>query len=362
MRRPGWPFRRRRGGSGRPAAGRAPRTERRVRRALLAVLDRDFETAERELTEAVRDDSDPVEAYLAVARLYRSRGEVGRAIRIHQNLLLRPDLAEGPRLDVLTELAADFHRGGFLRRAIASYEEVLARQPRRADALRPMVTLMADVQEFDRAVDLARRLARVEGRDPAPEEVELWLRQAHAAHAEGKQDEARRALKRALRKDKRNAHAWLLLGELEAERGRNKAALAAWESVPELDRALAGEVYPRLAATFAALGRPRDYERLLRRVLEVRPDDLRARVALGGTLAASGDTAQAVIELRRAVDLAPGDLEARIALGRLLLSEHRDSEALKEYTLLLEMLESRSRPGGGAFLERPDAGGGESLE
>ena len=45
---------------------------------------------------------------------------------------------------------------------------------------------------------------------------------------EGKSDEERRALRRALRKDPRCARAWIHLGALEAERGRSKRALAAW--------------------------------------------------------------------------------------------------------------------------------------
>jgi lipopolysaccharide biosynthesis regulator YciM len=322
-----------------------------MRRALLAVLDRDFESAERALVDAVREDSGAVEAYVAVARLYRGRGEIGRAIRIHQNLLLRPDLDPALRVDVLAELAADFQRGGFLRRAIASWDEVLAHDPRRRDALRALVQLSADVHEFDRAAALARRLARAEGRDPAPEEIALGLRRARSAHAEGRHDEARKALRRVLRKDRRNARARLLLGELEAERGRSKAALAAWEPVPELDRSLGPEVYPRLAATYAALGRPRDFERLLRRLLETRPDDVGARVALAGALAARGDAAEAVAELRRAVDRDPADLLVRVALGRLLLSERRDPEAQKEYAELLEMLEARETGTAGALRE-----------
>ena len=52
----------------------------------------DPETAERALTDAVRVDSSEIEAYLALCGFYRSRGEIGRAIRLHQNLLLRKDL------------------------------------------------------------------------------------------------------------------------------------------------------------------------------------------------------------------------------------------------------------------------------
>ena len=71
--------------------------------------------------------STAVEAHLALGRLYRMRGEVGRAIRVHQNLLLRSDLAREHMQTALEDLAEDFRQGGFLQRAIASYEEVLAR-------------------------------------------------------------------------------------------------------------------------------------------------------------------------------------------------------------------------------------------
>src|SRR5574342_75812 len=92
--------------------------------ALLAVLARDFDRAEALLAETVRRDARAVEPYLALGRLYRVRGEIGRAIRIDQNLLLRSDLSREQTLLALADLAEDFRQGGFLQRAIASFEEV----------------------------------------------------------------------------------------------------------------------------------------------------------------------------------------------------------------------------------------------
>jgi lipopolysaccharide biosynthesis regulator YciM len=147
------------------------------------------------------------------------------------------------------------------------------------------------------------------------------------------------AVKKALKKDRRSVEAWILLGELEAERGRTRAALAAWERVPRLEHRAGPRVYPQLAATYAALGRARDFERLLRDLLEAHPDDLAARLALARNLAARGDVDGAIGELQRELARHPDDLEARGALGRLLLSEHRDLEAAKEYGELLEVLD-----------------------
>jgi lipopolysaccharide biosynthesis regulator YciM len=312
------------------------------RTALLAVLEGDYDRAEELITDAVRADSEDVEPYRSLARLYRIRGELGRAIRIHQNLLLRRDLDAQQRNGVLAELAADFRQGGFIQRAIASYQEVLAHEPRNAIALRALAGLLADAQDFAQALAMARRLAKVEKQPDPTAEARLLTRMAESLQGAGNGDQARRSVKRALRRDPEYADARMLLGALEFERGRHKAALAAWRSVPEKGGARAGEAYPRLETCFAALGRPADYERFVRELLEQRPDDAAARMAFAASLSARGELESGVLELRRVLDRDPENVQARIALGRMLISDNRDAAAIKEYRELLEWLDRRA--------------------
>lgn len=310
-----------------------------LRSALLAVLDRDLERAEELLSRAVRLDSQAVEPYLALARFYRMRGEIGRAICIHQNLLLRSDLSEEQKTAALADLAADFRQGGFLQRAIASYEEVLAREPERRQVLRALIPLLSSVRQYRRAIELSRRLAKIEGRSSQAGESALLVEMAEAAQAEGRNEDARRALKRALRKNPNAARGWIALGGIEAERGKSKAALAAWARAPAIDRRSGPQVYPQLEATYAALGRAREFEEYLRGLISEMPDDVHARIALARSLAARGEGADAVEELRQARERAPENLEARGALGRLLLAERREGEATREYAELIDVLE-----------------------
>jgi len=202
---------------------RAPRdVDAALRAALLSVLDRDYDEAEKMLLAAVRLDSDAVEPYLALARLLRMRGGIGRAIRIHQNLLLRLDPASKYGREALAGLAADFRQGGLLQRAIASYEELVSRDSKHVEALRMLLRLHTEVRNFERAIEVAKRLARLEGADGARAEAALRVQMAETARAEGRSDEARRAVKQALRKDKQNVRAWIVLGDLEAERDRGR--------------------------------------------------------------------------------------------------------------------------------------------
>jgi lipopolysaccharide biosynthesis regulator YciM len=307
--------------------------------ALRAVLDDDLGEAEDALAALVRDDSDQVDAYLALARIYRRRGEIGRAIRIHQNLLLRRDLADEHRDDALEGLARDFQRGGFLQRAIAAYQEVLQRKPKDPKALRALMRLSADARDFDSALAAQKRLARVEPAGAKDDEARLLVEMAQAAHAAGQTDGARKALKKAVSREPSLAVAWMRLGEIEAERGKNKAALAAWKRLVETDRRAGAEVYARLETAYAALGKPRDFETLLRRLLEERSGDTAARLALIRHLAARGDVDAALIEAKAALESDPQHVALHGARARALLSEGHEAEALEALHELLEVLD-----------------------
>ena len=259
--------------------------------------------------------------YLALARVFRLRGEVGRAIRVHQNLLLRGDLREAERCLALRGLAEDFRQGGFLGQASEAYEELLAQRPRDRAALRALVRLHRDARRPERALELARRLHRGDrsAQEARREEAALQLEVAELAHAEGRADEARRALRRALRRDPASAAAHALRGELEVERGRSKRALAAWRRALELDRRRGPELLGKLRSAFAALGRAADYEPFLRERLRERPDDgdarleLRARPRRTGRERARGGRAARAARGRPRPPRGPGGARAHAA-------------------------------------------------
>jgi lipopolysaccharide biosynthesis regulator YciM len=160
---------------------------------------------------------------------------------------------------------------------------------------------------------------------------------------EGRANSARKAAKTALRRNRQSAAANVLLGQLEADRGRDKSALAAWTLVPALDRARAVEVYPLIEAAYAATNRARDYEGFLRVLIENQPGDDGAALALAGYLSSRGDSDLALIELKRLLDRSPKNMSARAVLGRCLLAAGREDEVLSEYVSLLDLLEEAPR-------------------
>ena len=321
-------------------ARRAGSIDAALRRSLRAAVASDWPTAETWLERIVEADSSDLDVYLALARLYREQGAIGRAIRMHQNLLLGSEVGRAERAEALLELARDFDAGGFKERAAASYEEVLDAQPRQAEALGRLVWLSLESRDYDRGLALAKRWRRLDREAALAAELELLLCQAQSRIEEGDHGGARSSLKRCLRADKHCGAAWAMLGQLEVERGKDAKALDAWRRGALADPAMAPALYPKIAAGYAALGKSQDFEKFLKGVLESRPDDDRARIALARAIASRGEAKVAIEELARAIERAPAQTGLRVELGRQLLAEGQEGEALKAYASLLDALDA----------------------
>src|SRR5690625_5977863 len=74
--------------------------------------------------EVAKLDSETVELHFVLGNLFRRRGEIERAIRVHQSLLARADLQPAAREDAQFELAQDFLKAGMLDRAETAFERV----------------------------------------------------------------------------------------------------------------------------------------------------------------------------------------------------------------------------------------------
>jgi lipopolysaccharide biosynthesis regulator YciM len=323
---------------GRGAAATPAEIAAAYRRALVRVLDRDLDAAEENLREIVEADSDQIEAYLALARVYRMRGEVGRAIRLHQNLVLRRDVHPAWRRLAMRGLAEDFRAGGFLERAVAAYEDVVREDPTDQEARDELVRLLCESRAPERALELLPRRWRGGDRE---QEGRLWLQTAEIAHQEGRADDARKATRRTLKLAPRLAAAWTLSGELEAEQGRSKRALAAWRKAAELDPRGAAPLYPRIQSAFAATGDARGFESFARGLLEGRPEDRAARLALARALGQRGAHDEAVGELKVLLDRDPEHPEALAELGRAQAAAGHEADAARTFTLLVEVAERR---------------------
>ncbi len=116
-----------------------------------------------EMVQVARLRSDAIDVYMALGEMFRASGEIGRAVRIHQNLLARPDLPNDSRLQAFYALGRDFHTGGLLDRALRQYEHALAIQSDHLPSLEASLRIREQSQEWLLAEELLCRIERIRG-------------------------------------------------------------------------------------------------------------------------------------------------------------------------------------------------------
>ena len=186
-------------------------------------------------------DTDTVETHLALGSLFRRRGEVDRAIRVHQNLIARPQLDKSHRFHALLELGQDYLRAGVLDRAERLFLELVKMGEEDQESLRFLLHIYQQEKDWQKAIETAKKLL-AQG-----EPVHDVIAQYHCELAEqmidkGCTSQALYYLKRAQAIDYHCVRASLILARLEIEGGHYKEAIRCYKRVVEQDPDYISEV------------------------------------------------------------------------------------------------------------------------
>src|SRR5882757_6105077 len=142
-------------------------------------------------------NADTIETHFSLGSLYRRRGEVERAIRIHQNLLAREALAPEHREQALLALAQDYLRAGLLDRAEGLFQQVSEVPRLRASALDALRGVYERQHEWQQALGAYRQLARIKAVPPRILAAHYLCELAGLAIERGEMADARRLLREA---------------------------------------------------------------------------------------------------------------------------------------------------------------------
>ena len=127
-------------------------------RGLNLVLNRQTDEALELFVRMAKVDEDTLETHFALGHLFRRRGEVDRAIRVHQNLLARPSLNEAQRHQALFSLAQDYLSAGLFDRAEKLFGELRSSSTRGEAALRNLVDIYVRQSDWSKAIEVHRAL------------------------------------------------------------------------------------------------------------------------------------------------------------------------------------------------------------
>ena len=213
-------------------------------------------------------DSDTVETHLALGSLFRRRGEVDRAIRVHQNLVARPSLSTEHKTQALLALGEDYMRAGLLDRAETLFTDLVGIDARAPSALRHLISICQQERDWRKAIDHAIRLEQATGESQARLIAQYWCELAEHARSRRDVDGARRHLAEAFAREPNCVRGLLISARMAMDSGDPAGAAQAFEKVVDQDIEFVPEVLAPVLRCYEQLEEPHRAREFLRQLAE----------------------------------------------------------------------------------------------
>jgi lipopolysaccharide biosynthesis regulator YciM len=299
------------------------------------LVSNQIDLAIEELTKAAGLDADALEFHLILGNLYREKGQVSKAIQVHQSLLKLSRLTRLEHGYVLLCLGLDFKRGGFVDRAFTAFSEVLALDPGNHYALLNLERLHEEQHQWREAQAIRQQLAdaAADTEKSNDQAILAFLENelGQQARREGAAEQAVRHFERAIDMNERTVPAYLNLGDLRLDGGDPLAAIEIWQRLVRMAPERAYLAFDRLQSVYVGLDDTAGFLTLCRRLIEANPQDWRARMALGRHFASNGEPANALVELFESLVHNPHALAIHQTIWRTLAVLNFNSALVRRY-------------------------------
>ncbi len=216
--------------------------------------------------------SDLIDIHLILGSLFRQRGETERAVRVHQNLLARPDLTAKRQAQILLELGRDYLQAGLLDRAETLFQDLRTKKQCIPEALEYLRTLYLQEKAWLSCLQTSEALEKTTRKDLSLEKSHFFCELAAQAQQLGQIAQTRLYLKRALRIHPGCVRANHLLGQIAWQAGQHRVALSCWRQAAQDDPSYLPEVWQDLFNACQKLNKLNELNTLFTEIRDAVPD------------------------------------------------------------------------------------------
>jgi lipopolysaccharide biosynthesis regulator YciM len=216
-------------------------------------------------------DSDTVETHLAVGKLFRRRGEVDRAIRIHQNLIARPQLEKFYREQAMHELGQDYLSAGMIDRSERIFLELINEKTHSARALKTLIDIYQQGKDWQNAIVMAQKYQAVTKQTMQSVIAHYYCELGEIAFNKKQYPEASDFLEKAAQADARCARASLIYAKVLMAQGDDKTAMRYLKKIKDQNSDYLAESIDLIATCHERLGLEDELVEYLKKLVDDYP-------------------------------------------------------------------------------------------
>ena len=202
----------------------------------------------------LEEDRDTVETHIALGNLFRRKGEMERAISIHQGLMGKPALNAEHRARILFELGMDYMRAGLFDRAEKAFTGLTEDRIHREPAMQQLLQIYQHEREWLKAVEYTRAINKLGKIQRGESVAQFHCEMAEEALAAGQTDRAMDYVQTALQQDGACVRAGLQKARIERSQKNYSLALQTLKNIEKQNSAYVVEMIGPLRECYDYLG------------------------------------------------------------------------------------------------------------
>lgn len=238
--------------------------------ALKYLVDDQPDKAIQIFTGLVEVDKDTIELHEALGNLFRQRGEVEKAIQIHQNLITKAPLQSGLRSQAIFSLAEDYMRAGLFDRAEALYLELLESGVYKVPSLNALIDIYERERDWTNAINFCQQLERATDKSLKTVQAHYYCELAQEVLNREDPTDAQNYLEQSILCDPNCLRGFILSSELSIQINDYPSAIKMIQLVLGRDPSLFPLVKSNLKLCYQMLGTNNAYQNYLQSLLEIK--------------------------------------------------------------------------------------------
>ena len=220
----------------------------------------------------VRVDDTTIETHFALGNLFRKRGEVYRAIKIHQNIIARPDITEEQRNQAFYSLAKDYLHAGLFDRAEVLFIRLNDKSEFTSESLKNLISIYEQEKEWSKAIEIAKKLNKLYYDDSLDMQISHYhCESAEEAIDEKNYDKAITRLNSVNSRNNKTLRIELIFAKLNAIQGYEKKAVDIYFNILKQNNYFVAEALPLVFNIFKNQNDLQEFDKKLNSVIKQKP-------------------------------------------------------------------------------------------
>ena len=220
----------------------------------------------------VRVDDTTIETHFALGNLFRKRGEVYRAIKIHQNIIARPDITEEQRNQAFYSLAKDYLHAGLFDRAEVLFIRLNDKSEFKSESLKNLISIYEQEKEWSKAIEIAKKLNKLYYDDSLDMQISHYhCESAEEAIDEKNYDKAITCLNSVNSRNNKTLRIELIFAKLNAIQGYEKKAIDIYFNILKQNNYFVAEALPLVFNIFKNQNTLQEFDKKLNSVINQKP-------------------------------------------------------------------------------------------